>query len=75
MFSDGLHLTEEGNAVVHKEVVQVLADAHLQVEAMPHDFPHHSKIDGDHPERAFEAIGYNFPRSLGSGTCTFSELP
>ncbi|XP_065030380.1 GDSL esterase/lipase At5g62930-like isoform X2 [Musa acuminata AAA Group] len=52
--SDGLHLTEEGNAVVHEEVVQVLTDGHLRAEAMPYDFPHHSEIDSDHPEKAFE---------------------
>ncbi|THU55393.1 hypothetical protein C4D60_Mb11t06080 [Musa balbisiana] len=52
--SDGLHLTEEGNAVVHKEVVQVLTDGHLRAEGMPYDFPHHSEINSDHPEKAFE---------------------
>ncbi|XP_074565318.1 GDSL esterase/lipase At5g62930 [Curcuma longa] len=53
--SDGLHLTEEGNAVVHKEVVRVLIDHHLQAERMKYDFPHHSMIDGNHPEKAFAA--------------------
>ncbi|KAF7092941.1 hypothetical protein CFC21_095384 [Triticum aestivum] len=52
--SDGLHLTPEGNALVHKEVVQTLRGAGLKAEDMPHDFPHHSKIDGAHPERAFQ---------------------
>uniref|UniRef100_A0A453QFL6 SGNH hydrolase-type esterase domain-containing protein n=1 Tax=Aegilops tauschii subsp. strangulata TaxID=200361 RepID=A0A453QFL6_AEGTS len=52
--SDGLHLTPEGNALVHKEVVQTLRGAGLKAEDMPHDFPHHSKIDGVHPERAFQ---------------------
>lgn len=52
--SDGLHLTPEGNALVHKEVVQALRGAGLKPEDMPHDFPHHSKIDGIHPEKAFQ---------------------
>ncbi|KAK4842875.1 hypothetical protein QYF36_001125 [Acer negundo] len=51
--SDGLHLTPEGNAVVHKEVVRVFSEAGLSAEDMPYDFPHHSKIDGKNPEKAF----------------------
>lgn len=51
--SDGLHLTQEGNAVVHKEVVQVFNQAGLSAPDMPYDFPHHSKIDPKNPEKAF----------------------
>ncbi|OAY66406.1 GDSL esterase/lipase [Ananas comosus] len=50
---DGLHLTAEGNAIVHKELVEVLKDAGFRAENMLYDFPHHSEIDGDHPEKAF----------------------
>lgn len=50
---DGLHLTPEGNAVVHKELVRVFRDAHLRAEEMPYDFPHHSVITGENPELAF----------------------
>jgi isoamyl acetate esterase len=53
-FSDGLHLTPEGNAVVHKEVVHTLRDTGFKAEGMQHDFPHHSKIDGSCPEKAFQ---------------------
>lgn len=52
--SDGLHLTPEGNAVVHKEVVQTLRSVGLKAEEMPYDFPHHSRIDGSCPEKAFQ---------------------
>ncbi|CAM0912384.1 unnamed protein product [Alopecurus aequalis] len=52
--SDGLHLTPEGNAVVHEEVVKTLRGAGLKAEDMPPDFPHHSKIDGISPEKAFQ---------------------
>ncbi|KAJ0048910.1 hypothetical protein Pint_15456 [Pistacia integerrima] len=52
--SDGLHLTPEGNAVVHQEVVRVLKEAWFSPEQMPYDFPHHSVIDGKHPEKAFQ---------------------
>jgi len=52
--SDGLHLTPEGNAVVHKEVVKTLRNAGLKAEDMPYDFPHHSKIDGSCPDVAFK---------------------
>ncbi|KNA25747.1 hypothetical protein SOVF_004090 [Spinacia oleracea] len=51
--SDGLHLTSEGNAVVHKEVVQVFNQAGLSAPSMPNDFPHHSEIDPNNPEKAF----------------------
>ncbi|KAF0930335.1 hypothetical protein E2562_032180 [Oryza meyeriana var. granulata] len=52
--SDGLHLTPEGNAVVHMEVVQTLRNVGLKAEDMPYDFPHHSRIDGSCPEKAFQ---------------------
>ncbi|VAH99151.1 unnamed protein product [Triticum turgidum subsp. durum] len=52
--SDGLHLTPEGNALVHKEVVGTLRGARLRAEVMPLDFPHHSKIDAIHQERSFQ---------------------
>lgn len=51
---DGLHLTPEGNAGVHQEVVRVFKEAWLSAEEMPYDFPHHSVIDGKNPEKAFE---------------------
>ncbi|KAL7161670.1 hypothetical protein ACSBR2_042192 [Camellia fascicularis] len=51
---DGLHLTPEGNAVVHQEVVRVFNDAGLSDPEMPYDFPHHSEIDGKAPEKAFQ---------------------
>ncbi|XP_048329107.2 GDSL esterase/lipase At5g62930 [Ziziphus jujuba] len=52
--SDGLHLTPEGNAVVHQELVKVLNDSWFSAEEMPSDFPHHSVIDGKNPEKAFQ---------------------
>nr|XP_010940177.1 GDSL esterase/lipase At5g62930 isoform X1 [Elaeis guineensis] len=52
--SDGLHLTAEGNNVVYKGVLQVFNNAHLCAEEMPYDFPHHSEINGDQPEKAFQ---------------------
>ncbi|KAG4942799.1 GDSL esterase/lipase [Glycine max] len=51
---DGLHLTTEGNAVVYEEVINVFNEAGLSADNMPMDFPHHSKIDSKHPERAFQ---------------------
>lgn len=53
-YSDGLHLTPEGNAVVHQEVVRVFKEAWFSADEMPYDFPHHSVIDGKSPEKAFE---------------------
>ncbi|OMO59945.1 Lipase, GDSL [Corchorus capsularis] len=52
--SDGLHLTPQGNAVVFQEVVRVFKEAWLNAEEMPYDFPHHSQIDGQNPEKAFQ---------------------
>ncbi|WOK92928.1 GDSL esterase/lipase [Canna indica] len=72
--SDGLHLTPKGNAFVHKEVLQVLNESNLRAEDMQYDFPHHSKIDGTHPEKAFEAIT-NPSSSWRYGTCSIHELP
>ncbi|KAL5725111.1 hypothetical protein ACHQM5_008291 [Ranunculus cassubicifolius] len=51
---DGLHLTEEGNGIVHQEVVKVLSAAWMNADEMPYDFPHHSQIDGKNPEKAFQ---------------------
>lgn len=53
-YSDGLHLTAEGNAIVHQEVVRVLSEAGLCAPEMPFDFPHHSEIDTKNPEKAFQ---------------------
>ncbi|KAM7471297.1 hypothetical protein LguiA_009480 [Lonicera macranthoides] len=52
--SDGLHLTAEGNAIVHKEVVIVFNHSKFSAEELPFDFPHHSEIDGKNPEKAFQ---------------------
>ncbi|XP_010251204.1 PREDICTED: GDSL esterase/lipase At5g62930 isoform X3 [Nelumbo nucifera] len=52
--SDGLHLTEEGNAILHQEVVRVFNEAWLCASEMPYDFPHHSEIDWRNPENAFQ---------------------
>ncbi|BBH03812.1 SGNH hydrolase-type esterase superfamily protein [Prunus dulcis] len=52
--SDGLHLTPEGNAVVHQEVVRDFREAWFSAEEMPHDFPHHSNIDEKNPGKAFQ---------------------
>ncbi|KAI4319076.1 hypothetical protein MLD38_032721 [Melastoma candidum] len=52
--SDGLHLTPEGNSVVYHEVIHVFDEAWLSAQAMPYDFPHHSEIDWEHPEKAFQ---------------------
>ncbi|KAL2936042.1 hypothetical protein RDABS01_019160 [Bienertia sinuspersici] len=51
--SDGLHLTPEGNAFLHKEVIQVFLQSGLSAPDMPSDFPHHSEIDPNNPEKAF----------------------
>jgi len=69
--SDGLHLTPEGNAVVHKEVVKTLRNAGLRAEDMSYDFPHHSKIDGSCPDMAFKWS--NFMLCM-FGVCTASFL-
>lgn len=52
--SDGLHLTPEGNAIVYREVVKVFNETSLSAQKMPYDVPHHSKIDGQNPEKAFQ---------------------
>lgn len=54
IYSDGLHLTAEGNAVVYQEVERVLREAWLPASEMPNDFPHHSLIDWKHPEKTFQ---------------------
>ncbi|KAK1427646.1 hypothetical protein QVD17_16337 [Tagetes erecta] len=52
--SDGLHLTPAGNKVVYEEVVKVFNGAWLSAPDMPSDFPHHSEIDPQNPEKVFE---------------------
>ncbi|KAL1810330.1 hypothetical protein DCAR_0730020 [Daucus carota subsp. sativus] len=52
--NDGLHLTPEGNAVVHQEVTRVFSESGLSPSEMQLDFPHHSNIDPEAPEKAFE---------------------
>lgn len=52
--SDGLHLTPEGNAVVHREVIKVFSVAWLSAAEMPSDFPHHSEVDWKDPGKAFQ---------------------
>ena len=69
--SDGLHLTPEGNAVVHKEVVKTLRNAGLRAEDMSSDFPYHSEIDGSCPGMAFKWS--NFMLCM-FGVCTASFL-
>ncbi|KAL7138985.1 hypothetical protein ABFS83_09G020100 [Erythranthe nasuta] len=49
--SDGLHLTPEGNTVVFEEVVKIFDQAGFS--DLPFDFPPHSDIDGEHPEKSF----------------------
>ncbi|KAK4437235.1 GDSL esterase/lipase [Sesamum alatum] len=49
--SDGLHLTPEGNAVVFSEVVKIFDKAGFS--DLPYDFPAHSEIDEENPEKAF----------------------
>ncbi|XP_078428361.1 GDSL esterase/lipase At5g62930-like [Wolffia australiana] len=50
---DGLHLTEEGNAAVFREVARVFREAGLCPDSMSYDFPHHSLICGEKPEQTF----------------------
>ncbi|KAK1269961.1 GDSL esterase/lipase [Acorus gramineus] len=52
--SDGLHLTEEGNGVVYKEVIQVFERSGLKAVEMPYDLPHHSEIDGKNMKKVFK---------------------
>ncbi|KAF4346172.1 hypothetical protein CsatB_018002 [Cannabis sativa] len=52
--SDGLHLTPDGNAVVHQEVTRVFNEAWFSPVEMPFDFPHHSQIDGKNLEKIFQ---------------------
>ncbi|XP_038904754.1 GDSL esterase/lipase At5g62930 isoform X1 [Benincasa hispida] len=53
---DGLHFTPEGNGVLHQELEKVLNETSVSASKMPLDFPHHSKIDGKHPEKAFQYL-------------------
>ncbi|OVA20739.1 Lipase [Macleaya cordata] len=52
--SDGLHLTAEGNAVVHEEVVKVLSEGRLCALRIPYDFPLESEIDEINLEKSFQ---------------------
>ncbi|XP_071733341.1 GDSL esterase/lipase At5g62930 [Rutidosis leptorrhynchoides] len=52
--SDGLHLTPDGNRFVYEEVVRIFNGAWLSAPEMPSDFPHHSEIDPNDPEKAFQ---------------------
>jgi hypothetical protein len=47
-------LTEEGNAFVHREVVQVLTEAGISAQDMQLDFPRHFEIEEVHPDHAFQ---------------------
>ncbi|RAL47589.1 hypothetical protein DM860_011327 [Cuscuta australis] len=51
--SDGLHLSPDGNAVVHGEVVRVLSEVWFSADRLRCGFPHHSEIDGKDPGKAF----------------------
>lgn len=53
---DGLHFTPEGNGVLHQELEKVLNETSVAAAKMPLDFPHHSKIDGKNPEKAFQYL-------------------
>lgn len=67
--SDGLHLTPEGNAFVHKEVVQVFIQEGLSAPDMSYDFPHHSQVDSENPKKAF-TIQCGGPQRKVRNTCT-----
>ncbi|CAN6453139.1 unnamed protein product [Victoria cruziana] len=51
--SDGLHFTAEGNAVLYDEVIKVLFNGGLHAPKMAYDFPHHSEIDPQDPQKSF----------------------
>ncbi|KAI3837696.1 hypothetical protein MKW98_027055 [Papaver atlanticum] len=52
--SDGLHLTAEGNAIVHEEVVRVFSEGGLDATQLASDYPHHSEIDPKNLEKSFQ---------------------
>ncbi|PSS07777.1 GDSL esterase/lipase [Actinidia chinensis var. chinensis] len=52
--SDGLHLTPEGNAAVHREVARVFNKAGLSAREMPSEVPHYSEINGKDPQKVFQ---------------------
>lgn len=55
--SDGLHLTQEGNGVVYREVIKVFNEASsLSVEEIPLDFPDHSQINPENPAETFSCL-------------------
>ncbi|CAN6453140.1 unnamed protein product [Victoria cruziana] len=53
LLSDGLHFTAEGNAVLYDEVIKVLFNGGLHAPKMAYDFPHHSEIDPQDPQKSF----------------------
>ncbi|KAI3970490.1 hypothetical protein MKX01_024137 [Papaver californicum] len=52
--SDGLHLTAEGNAIVHEEVVRVFIEGGLDATQLASDYPHHSEVDPKNLEKSFQ---------------------
>ncbi|XP_026379471.1 GDSL esterase/lipase At5g62930-like isoform X1 [Papaver somniferum] len=53
-YGDGLHLTAEGNAIVHEEVVRVFSEGGLDATQLASDYPHHSEIDPKNLEKSFQ---------------------
>uniref|UniRef100_A0A0D6QZP6 Uncharacterized protein n=1 Tax=Araucaria cunninghamii TaxID=56994 RepID=A0A0D6QZP6_ARACU len=51
--SDGLHLTSDGNAIVFGEVLKILDARGFNFIDLPYDFPHHSMIDAEDPQKTF----------------------
>nr|GLL28893.1 GDSL esterase/lipase At5g45920 [Ipomoea trifida] len=54
--SDGLHLSRAGNAIVFKEVVDVLKKLGSSVETLMVDFPLIDDIDSNDPLKSFENL-------------------
>lgn len=72
--SDGSQLTEEGNALVHREVVQVLLEAGINAQDMQLDFPHHFEIEEAHPEHAFQQGNKKLPYFISTILCFMSFI-
>jgi hypothetical protein len=52
--SDGLHLTSLGNYRLYQSVVEMLETSlGLTVEQLPRQYPDHSLVDANHPEKTF----------------------
>ncbi|KAH7284320.1 hypothetical protein KP509_34G049000 [Ceratopteris richardii] len=47
--SDGLHLSEDGNAVVFTKLIEILNENGFSFEAMKWDFPEHSNVNSQNP--------------------------